>query len=252
MSASAKKEPRLQITKLGWLYVGTFIALAAFAGRHQVTGAAEWVAAQVVGQAKNQATQKQESRAVNTRAGLVVPAGKEAPEAKAQAGERQPASEAPPEAKQAATKVAELQGQLDVAKRESGVLRSIANSVFQEQHRMIAEVEATVKTVGMRVAQLPVANQQQKMAKDEAAALVQGVQKSVQAVKAKTVDISSLPIEFVTVQSSGIQAIYKDGLVLNGQRIALGQKLPSGETLVGIDTEYRTVVTDRRILNITA
>lgn len=251
MSASAKKEPRLQITKLGWLYLGIVIALAAFAGRHQVMGAAEWVAAQVTGQNTVPATQKQESRAVNTRAGLAV-AAKANPDTPAQAGGSHTVSEAQAEAKQVPARVAELQGQLDVAKRESGVLRSIANSVFQEQHRMIAEVEATVKTVGMRVAQLPVANQQQKIAKDEAAALVQGVQKSVQAVKAKTVDISSLPIEFVTVQSSGIQAIYKDGLVLNGQRIALGQKLPSGETLVGIDTEYRTVVTDRRILNITA
>ncbi|MDR6398012.1 hypothetical protein ACTOWA_00095 [Herbaspirillum seropedicae] len=251
MSASVKKESPVQITKLGWLYLGIFIAVTAFFGRHQMMDAAGWLATKVSGQIKVPAAPKQEAKAVNARIGQAA-VNKVNPAAQGQATAVPPASEERADTKQFVTKVAELQGQLDVAKRESSVLRSIANTVFQEQHRMIAEVEATVKSVGMRVAQLPVANQQQKIAKDEAAALVQGMQKSVQAAKAKTVDISSLPIEFVTVQSSGIQAIYKDGLILNGQRVALGQKLPSGETLVGIDTEYRTVVTDRRILNITA
>ncbi|MNH48114.1 hypothetical protein D3C79_1117130 [compost metagenome] len=54
----------------------------------------------------------------------------------------------------------------------------------------------------------------------------------------------------MTAEKSGISAFDKESVVIAGARHAVGHRLPSGELLVAVDPQSRTVVTDKRIVNV--
>lgn len=145
--------------------------------------------------------------------------------------------------------IVDLKAELEKERKSRTTQASASKALAEELQRRISEFEERLKNLNARIAALPTTT-----APAPRAAVItssQDLQKAVTSAKASAVDVTRLPIDFVTPQSSGISGFAKDGVNVGNQRIALGQKLPSGETVIAVDPETRTVVTEKRILNVT-
>lgn len=65
------------------------------------------------------------------------------------------------------------------------------------------------------------------------------------------VDVGSLPVEAVSAQSLNLTGLGNGVIQLGTQKLAVGQAFTSGETIVAVDPVSRSIVTNRRILNVT-
>jgi len=122
-------------------------------------------------------------------------------------------------------------------------------AAFDEQGRRLADAEKALQDLDALIAAIP--KNVSVKPKEEAVGVSHVVRKNLEAAKAIRVDISALPIEFVTAEKSGISAFGKGAVSIGGESIRIGSKLPSGEVLVAVDPESRTVVTDKRIVTVT-
>lgn len=64
------------------------------------------------------------------------------------------------------------------------------------------------------------------------------------------VDVGSLPVEAVSAQSLNLTGLGNGVIQLGTQKLAVGQALTPGETIVAVDPVSRSIVTNRRILNV--
>lgn len=88
--------------------------------------------------------------------------------------------------------------------------------------------------------------------KPQEAKAAQEPKASEQAGAAPSVSWREMPIEFMPHSRSMIETVEKGRLVLkSGASVSMGGNLPTGEKVIGLDPGSRTVITDRRILNIT-
>ncbi|TDF55105.1 hypothetical protein E1J61_36605 [Cupriavidus sp. L7L] len=118
----------------------------------------------------------------------------------------------------------------------------------EAQNVRLAEAERTLADLETLLTSLPKATTQK--AKEEISTSMQAARKTVATAKSTKVEVSALPVEFMTAEKSGISAFEKESVVIAGARHAVGARLPSGEVLVAVDPQSRTVVTDKRIVNV--
>ena len=64
------------------------------------------------------------------------------------------------------------------------------------------------------------------------------------------VDVASLPVETVSAQSLNVTGFGNGVLEIGDQKLAVGQAYQPGETIVAIDPVSRSIVTNRRIINV--
>ena len=129
------------------------------------------------------------------------------------------------------------------------VLQAAWKAAFDSQDKRLSEMEKGLQELDQQVA--AAGRPMPLKAKEEVSAGSHVLRKGADVAKVAKVDLSAMPIEFVTPEKSGISAFSKGGVTIGGERHAVGGKLPSGETLVAVDPESRTVVTDKRIVNVT-
>jgi len=224
---------KYEITALGWLLialVGVTIGFGAYTGSGSLIG-------MVSGKTSAHAADRQPARVTHAP----VPA------AVAKASATLGVAVAPADKDQV---TASLRADLEQERKNHLVQAGASKAVADELQRRLAEFDGRLKSLVDRMAALPAASSQSARAAVVASA--QEVQKSVNAAKAHAaIDLSSLPIDFVTSQSSGISGFDRDGIVVAGRKLGVGHKLQSGEAIVAIDAESRTVVTEKRILNVT-
>ncbi len=122
-------------------------------------------------------------------------------------------------------------------------------AAFDEQSKRLADAEKALQDLDALIAAIP--KNAPVKPKEDAAAASHVVRKNLEAAKAIRVDVSALPIEFVTAEKSGISAFGKGTVSIGGEAMRVGSKLPSGEVLIAVDPESRTVVTDKRIVTVT-
>lgn len=122
-------------------------------------------------------------------------------------------------------------------------------AAFDEQGKRLADAEKALQDLDALIAAIP--KNAPVKPKEDAVAASHAVRKNLEAAKAIRVDVSALPIEFVTAEKSGISAFGKGAVSIGGEAMRVGSKLPSGEVLIAVDPESRTVVTDKRIVTVT-
>lgn len=130
----------------------------------------------------------------------------------------------------------------------SAVMLAALRATAEAQNVRLAEAERTLADLETLLTSLPKATTQK--AKEEISTSMQAARKTVATAKATKVEVSALPVEFMTAEKSGISAFEKESVVIAGARHAVGARLPSGEVLVAVDPQSRTVVTDKRIVNV--
>lgn len=122
-------------------------------------------------------------------------------------------------------------------------------AAFDEQGKRLADAEKTLQDLDALIAAMP-KNAPVKQ-REEAVATSHTVRRNIDATKAVRIDVSTLPIEFVTPEKSGINNFSRSSVSIGGDTMRVGMKLPSGEMLIAVDPESRTVVTDKRIVTVT-
>lgn len=142
------------------------------------------------------------------------------------------------------------------AQRDHVMQITIAGRAVAEQNRQrITELDSIVQGLDEKLSALLAQKPSTvtRAARDDVSTAVKTVHANVAAVKeAATVDVSALPVEAVSAHALGIANLTKGAVSLaGGQQVAVGQALPSGETVVAVDPESRAIVTNRRIINVT-
>jgi hypothetical protein len=134
-----------------------------------------------------------------------------------------------------------------------------ARAVAEQNRQRIAELDASMHELDDKLSELQahkatsVSRAVSRAPREEAAASAKTLHANVAAVKeAATVDVAALPVETVSAQSIGITNLTKGTVSLtDGQHVAVGQALRSGETVIAVDPESHAIVTNRRIINVT-
>lgn len=74
---------------------------------------------------------------------------------------------------------------------------------------------------------------------------------TLDAAKAMTdVDVTSLPVETVSAQSLNVTGFGNGVVQIGDQKLTVGQAYQPGETIVAVDPDSRSIVTNRRIINV--
>ncbi|BDB30484.1 hypothetical protein Tamer19_42540 [Cupriavidus sp. TA19] len=128
----------------------------------------------------------------------------------------------------------------------STVMLAALRATAEAQNVRLAEAERTLADLETLLASKATTPK----GKEEISVSTQAARKTVATAKAAKVDVSALPVDFMTVEKSGISVFDKESVVIAGARHAVGSRLPSGELLVAVDPQSRTVVTDKRIVNV--
>ncbi|AMR78572.1 hypothetical protein [Cupriavidus nantongensis] len=133
-------------------------------------------------------------------------------------------------------------------KEPTAVLLAALRATTEAQSARLSEAERALNRLETQLESLPKATSPR--AKEEAAVSAQTARKTVAEAKVSKVDVSALPVEFMTAEKSGISSFDSGSVVIAGTRHTVGAHLPSGELLVAVDPQTRTVVTDKRIVNV--
>lgn len=143
-----------------------------------------------------------------------------------------------------------VQAKPDRSAQLNSAMQVAWKAAFDEQARRIAEIEKALQSLDAAISAIPKTTVAPVKPKEEAAAASHMIRKNVEETKALRVDVSALPIEFVNSEKSGISSFAKGSVTIGGQSTHVGSKLPSGEILIAVDPESRTVVTDKRIVTV--
>ncbi len=172
--------------------------------------------------------------------------GRESTDASAAIQRRAAASPAPTVGLQ--SKEASASAAHATAKESTVVLLAALRATTEAQNIRLAEAERALSHLGNLLESLPKATSQKS--KEEASVSAQTARKTVAEARVNKVDVSTLPVEFMTAEKSGISSFDSGSVVISGARHTVGKQLPSGELLVAVDPQSRTVVTDKRIVNV--
>lgn len=127
-------------------------------------------------------------------------------------------------------------------------------AVSAASRERVAELEGVLQALNAKVeaiqkasAAVPV-----RASRDEVADMARMARKSAEVAKAAAaIDVASLPIESVSAQAMNMTGFSRGEVVIGNQKLAVGQSLQQGESIVAIDPESRSIVTNRRIINVT-
>jgi hypothetical protein len=64
------------------------------------------------------------------------------------------------------------------------------------------------------------------------------------------IDVTSLPVETVSAQSLNVTGFGNGVVQIGDQKLTVGQAYQPGETIVAVDPDSRSIVTNRRIINV--
>lgn len=134
------------------------------------------------------------------------------------------------------------------ATESTAVLLAALRATTDAQNVRLAEAERALSKLETLLNNLPKATGQKS--KDEVSASAQTARRTLAEAKVTKVDVGALPVEFMTAEKSGISSFDSGSVVISGTRHTVGKHLPSGELLVAVDPQSRTVVTDKRIVNV--
>lgn len=158
---------------------------------------------------------------------------------------RLPASAAAPTADQ-------VSQELSRERHERAVQIAAWRAVSEAGRQQLADLTSAMQTLDAKVDAIQKMPTPPRPARDEVAEGAKAVHKAADAAKATaSIDVASLPIETVTAQAMNLTGFGKGVVGIGNQKLSVGQSLQQGETIVAIDPESRSIVTNRRIINVT-
>ncbi|NIF40206.1 hypothetical protein F3J14_04660 [Burkholderia sp. Tr-862] len=141
---------------------------------------------------------------------------------------------------------------LEKERHDRAVQVAAWRAVSESSRQQLADLASAMEVLDAKVAAIQKMPAPPRPAKDEVAEGAKAVHKAADAAKATaSIDVASLPIETVTAQAMGLTGFGKGVVGIGGQKLSVGQSLQQGETIVAIDPESRSIVTNRRIINVT-
>ncbi|NRF83768.1 hypothetical protein HQ619_07480 [Burkholderia gladioli] len=158
----------------------------------------------------------------------------------------------PSPASAASPTVDQVSQELSRERHERAVQIAAWRAVSEAGRQQLADLTAVMQTLDARVDAIQRMPTPPRPARDEVAEGARAVHKAADAAKATaSVDVASLPIETVTAQAMNLVGFGKGVVGIGNQKLSVGQSLQQGETIVAIDPESRSIVTNRRIINVT-
>ncbi|WP_157649435.1 hypothetical protein [Burkholderia ubonensis] len=141
---------------------------------------------------------------------------------------------------------------LEKERHERAVQVAAWRAVSDSSRQQLADLASAMEALDAKVGAIQKMPAPPRPAKDEVAEGAKAVHKAADAAKAAaSIDVASLPIETVTAQAMGLTGFGKGVVGIGGQKLSVGQSMQQGETIVAIDPESRSIVTNRRIINVT-
>ncbi|PMS14636.1 hypothetical protein C0Z18_30790 [Trinickia dabaoshanensis] len=154
-----------------------------------------------------------------------------------------------------ASKVAQLTEALQQERSLYGVRAGAWRSIADTSRQQIAALTSQLQAVESKIATLEKAAAVARVpheAVSDVAASARAVHSALDAAKSTAqVDVASLPVENISAQSLNVTGLGNGVIQIGTRKLAVGQALTPGETIVAVDPVSRSIVTDRRILNVT-
>lgn len=144
-----------------------------------------------------------------------------------------------------------LQQERAVHSAQETAWRAVADTSRQQLVALSSRLQAVESKIAGFERDVPAARAPRE-AVAEMAANARAVRAALASAKSTAqVDVASLPVETVSAQSLNLTGLGNGVVQLGTQKLAVGQALTPGETIVAVDPLSRSIVTDRRILNVT-
>lgn len=141
---------------------------------------------------------------------------------------------------------------LEKERRDRAIQVAAWRAVSESSRQQVADLASAMEALDAKVAAIQKMPAPPRPAKEEVAEGARAVHRAADAAKATaSIDVASLPIETVAAQAMGLTGFGKGVVGIGGQKLSVGQSLQQGETIVAIDPESRSIVTNRRIINVT-
>ncbi|MBR8085551.1 hypothetical protein KDX23_22715 [Burkholderia vietnamiensis] len=141
---------------------------------------------------------------------------------------------------------------LEKERHDHAVQVAAWRAVSESSRQQLADLAAAMEVLDAKVGAIQKMPAPSRPAKDEVAEGAKAIHKAADAAKATaSIDVASLPIETVQAQAMGLTGFGKGVVGIGGQKLSVGQSLQQGETIVAIDPESKSIVTNRRIINVT-
>lgn len=129
-------------------------------------------------------------------------------------------------------------------------LQAIADSLqsLEERVDVIQKAVASTPTVSPQPAQVRAARE----GVAQVAAASRSVHQALDTARAAAnVDVTSLPLQSIPAQAMNITGFGNGVVQIGGQNLSVGQSLQKGETIVAVDPESHSIVTNQRIISVT-
>lgn len=217
-------ERRVELTASGWLVVIVAIAGASIGA---------WAAYQHYGSAASarfpQAAQHEQAAQQQGSAPQTAPAGTSVPSV------TQVTQVLVKERREHEIQIAAWRALNDVTKRQIASLQSSLQALDDR-------IDAVQKTSPPRAVHAGVT---------DAASSARALHTTLDTTKAMTdIDVASLPVETVSAQTLNVMGFGNGVVEIGNQKLTVGQFYQPGETIVAIDPVSRSIVTNRRIINV--
>jgi hypothetical protein len=169
--------------------------------------------------------------------------------------DRAPQAAAASESSTHPAKQAEQESRARISKAQSdqSIQNAVSRALSAQAREQIADLDANVRALedvvkGLPKTQEPSVRAARTNALDTAKMLHK---KADDATATESVDVTTLPIETDSAASLNVTGFSKGGVVIGTQRLSVGQQISQGEVIVAIDPESHSIVTSRRIINVT-
>lgn len=135
---------------------------------------------------------------------------------------------------------------------QAAAWRTVADANRQQIAALAGQLQALESKIGALEKIPPAARASREAALAGAALSARAVRPALDAARdVAQVDVSSLPVEAVSAQSLNLTGFGNGVIQIGNQKLAVGQAFQPGEMIVAVDPVSRSIVTNRRILNIT-
>ncbi|WP_157055883.1 hypothetical protein [Candidatus Burkholderia verschuerenii] len=158
----------------------------------------------------------------------------------------------PPQVSTAAPTAEQVSQELSRERHERAIQVAAWRAVSEAGRQQLADLTSAMQSLDAKVDAIQKMPTPPRPARDEIAEGAKAVHKAADVAKATaSIDVASLPIETVTAQAMNLTGFGKGVVGIGNLKLSVGQSLQQGETIVAIDPESRSIVTNRRIINVT-
>ncbi|RDU98764.1 hypothetical protein [Trinickia dinghuensis] len=155
----------------------------------------------------------------------------------------------------AVSKLAQVTDLLQQERAQRSTQAAAWRSVADTSRQQIAALSSQLQAVESKIDALEKAASASRASHEvvaDVAASARAVRPALDAAKSTAqVDVASLPVETISAQSLNLTGLGNGVIQIGNQKLAVGQALAPGETIVAVDPVSRSIVTNRRILNVT-